>query len=79
MVSNLRKHEIIGLIMLFLAGTCFGAGIYITFYMANFYGELNQILRGGGFVIFPLFFGVGSVLWALGKIELKYVTPGKKL
>ena len=81
MKHNLRKHEIIGLILIFLAGTSFGIGLYIALWSAFrpiFYGSLDYLLSGKEFLLFPIFFGSAAVLWVLGKIELKGVLPGKR-
>ena len=81
MKHNLRKHEIIGLILIFLAGTFFGVGLYIIFWAANrpiFYGSLDYLLSGKEFLLFPIFFGSAAILWVLGQIELKEIMPGKK-
>ena len=81
MKHNLRKHEFIGLILIFLAGTFFGLGLYITIWGANrpiFYGSLDFLIIGKEFLLFPIFFGSAALLWVLGKIELKDVLPGKR-
>jgi len=81
MKSNLRKHEIIGLVMMFLSGTCLGIGLYLTFWGANrpiFYGSLDYLIKGKEFLLFPLFYGLAALLWALGNIEIKEALPGKK-
>ena len=78
---NLRKHEILGLAFLFIAGSLLGVGLYLTFWGANrpiFYGSLDYLLTGKELLIFPLIFGLSAVLWALGKIELKEAMPGKQ-
>ncbi|MFH2021454.1 MAG: hypothetical protein ABIJ34_08645 [archaeon] len=80
MVSNLKKHEIIGLLMIFLSGTLIGFGLYLTFWGANrplFFGRLDQLISGREFLLFPMFYGLGLVLFELGKIELKEAMPGK--
>ncbi|MCX8147139.1 MAG: hypothetical protein N3D84_01590 [Candidatus Woesearchaeota archaeon] len=81
MEHNLRRHEIIGLILIFLAATCIGIGLYLTLMGAIGRPLLRQssdfFLKGKEFVIFPIFFGIGALLWELGKIELKDVMPGK--
>ena len=82
MVSNLKRHEFIGLVMLFLSGTLIGVGLYMTFWGANrplFHGSLNYLISGKEYLIFPLFYGLGFVFWALGNIELKEAMPGKRL
>ena len=78
---NLRKHEILGLVFLFIAGSLLGVGLYLTFWGANrpiFYGSLDYLLKGKELLLFPLLYGTAAVLWALGRIELKEATPGKR-
>ncbi len=78
---NLRKHELLGLFFLFLAASLFGIALYLTFWGANrplFYGSLDYLLKGKELLLFPLLYGTAAVLWALGRIELKEATPGKR-
>lgn len=78
---NLRKHEVLGLVFLFLAGSLFGLGLYLTFWAANrpiFYGSLDYLLHGKELLLFPILYGLAAVLWAVGWIELKEATPGKQ-
>lgn len=80
MVSNLKRHEVIGIILIFLAGTCIGIGLYITVWGANrplFYGSLDSLIGGREFLLFPLFYGIGALLWVLGNIELREAMPGR--
>ncbi|MBD3313783.1 hypothetical protein GF345_05045 [Candidatus Woesearchaeota archaeon] len=78
---NLRRHEIMGLLFIFLAATCIGIGIYLTLMGAIGRPLLRQsteyFLKGKEFILFPLFYGVGAVLWELGKIEIKEAIPGR--
>jgi len=81
MQHNLRKYELIGIFMIFLAGTSLGIGLYIVAWGANrplFYGSLGHLIKGNEYLIFPLFFGTAAVLWVMGQIELKEALPGKK-
>lgn len=81
MQHNLRKYELIGLLLIFLSGTSLGIGIYIASWGANrplFYGSLEHLIKGRELLIFPLFFGTAALLWALGHIELREAMPGKK-
>jgi len=81
MKSSIEKHELIGLSMIFLSGTCLGLGLYITFWGANrplLFGSMSYLLKGKEFLLFPIFFGTGFLLWALGQIELKEMKPGRK-
>ncbi len=81
MVSNLKRHEFIGLLMMFAAGTLLGLGLYLTLWGANrplYYGSLDQLMRGKEFLLFPLFYGFSFVLFALGQVELKEALPGKR-
>jgi len=78
---NLRKHEVLGLIFIFIAASLFGLGLYLTFWGANrpiFYGSLDYLLKGKELLIFPLLYGTAAVLWVLGSIELKEAMPGKR-
>lgn len=79
--TNLRRHEIIGLIMIFFAGTLFGIGLYFTFVGAVrplFYGgDPAYLIRGKEYLLFPLFYGLAFLLYSLGKIEIKEAMPGK--
>jgi len=78
---NLRKHEILGLVFLFIAGSLLGLGLYLTAWAAYrpiFYGSSAYLLKGKELLLFPLIFGTAAVLWALGRIELKEAMPGKR-
>ncbi|MBN2422810.1 hypothetical protein JXB41_06275 [Candidatus Woesearchaeota archaeon] len=80
MKTNLRKHELIGLLLIFLAGTCFGFGLYITFWAALrplYYNSLDYVIKGKDMFLFPLFYGLAFVLYSLGQIELKEAIPGR--
>ena len=79
-MSNLRKHELKGLLMLFLSGSLLGFGLFLVFWGANrplFYGSLDYLLTGKEYFLIPFFFGLGFILWAMGHIELRDVRPGK--
>lgn len=81
MKSNLRKHELIGLFMIFLGGTLIGLGLYSAFWVAVrplYYGSLGHQISSREFLMFPMFFGLGLVMYVLGNIELKEAMPGKK-
>ncbi len=81
MKFNLKMNELIGLFMLFLSGILIGMGLYVTFWGANrplLFGSMEYLLRGKEFIIFPLFYGLGFVLWALGHIELKEAMPRRR-
>ena len=81
MKHNVRIHEFIGLILIFLGATCFGIGLYLTLVGAIGRPLLHQdsdyFLKLKDFVLFPIFYGIGALLWSLGKIELKEALPGK--
>tara|TARA_Y100000310_G_scaffold345764_1_gene469571 strand:- start:4550 stop:4867 length:318 start_codon:yes stop_codon:yes gene_type:complete len=81
MKHNLKRHEVIGLLMIFAAATSFGIGLYITFWAAIrpiFYNSVEYLLSSKEFILFPVFYGSAGLLWVLGKIELKGTIPGKK-
>lgn len=75
---NLRKHEAIGLILVFTGATWLGFGIYGTLLAANRL-LLTQVplIAGKELLLFPLFYGVGALLLFFGNIELREALPGK--
>ncbi len=78
---NLRRHELLGLSFIFIAASLFGLGLYLVVWGANrpiFYGSLDYLVKGKELLLFPLLFGTAAVLWALGGIELREATPGKR-
>jgi len=77
--TNLMKHEIMGLIFLFIGATWLGFGLYATMLGANrlLVAEL-PLLAGSEMLIFPIFYGIGAVLCMLGLIELREALPGKR-
>jgi hypothetical protein len=79
MKGNLRRHEVIGLIMVFLSWTCFGYGLYIIMWAvqkAAMYNSAEYLLKGTDLLLIPLFFGSAALLWCLGRIELREAQPG---
>ena len=79
--SSLRKHEILGLCYQFIGATAFGLGIYFTVLLATrpiLYKSAAYAAHGNEWLLFPLFFGLGGLLWTLGAIELKEALPGHK-
>ncbi|NTV24087.1 MAG: hypothetical protein HGA85_07000 [Nanoarchaeota archaeon] len=80
-MESVRKHELVGLVMVFLSGTLLGFGLYITFWGANrplFYNTIDALIKGKEFLLFPLFYGFSFLLMALGMIELKEMKPGRR-
>ena len=78
MKHNLRTHEHIGLFLIFAGATWLGFGIYGTLLAANrlLLAEV-PLISGKELLIFPIFYGLGALLLALGRIELKEALPGK--
>lgn len=78
MKQNLRGHEILGLFYQFLGATCVGIGIYLATWFAvrSIYYSSLILTQGWEWVTFPIFFGIGGVLWTLGAIEVKEAQPG---
>ncbi len=78
MVANLRKHEHMGLLMIFLGASWLGLGLYSTLLAANRL-LLAQVplIAGKELLIFPIFYGLGALLVTLGNIELREALPGK--
>ncbi len=78
MATTMRKHEVLGLVYQFLGATSIGIGAFNAFWFAVRplkFGSLNALPTGWDWAAFPLFFGIGAVLWSLGTIELKDVEP----
>lgn len=73
---NLKHYEILGLFLLFVGATWLGMGLYATILAAN-KSLFCPVFVGHELLIFPIFYGFGVVLMALGRIELKGVLPGK--
>lgn len=67
---NLSKNQLIGLILVFFGASWIGYGLYATFLAANGAIEQVQLVSGNTMLIFPLFYGVGTLLMFLGKVEL---------
>jgi len=78
MKQNLRRHEILGLFYQFLGATCVGMGIYWAVWAGTRSIVARQpiLVTGSEWLLFPLLFGLGGVLWSLGSVELKEATPG---
>jgi hypothetical protein len=78
MASTMRKHEVLGIVYQFLGATSIGIGIFNAVWYAVRpikFGSLTVLPSGLEWASFPLFFGLGAVLWTLGSIELKDVEP----
>jgi hypothetical protein len=74
---NLRKHEAYGLILTFAGATWIGLGVYGTLLAANRLLANVPLISGTELLLFPLFYGLGALMLAFGKIELKEALPGK--
>ena len=75
---NLKIHELVGLSLLFIGASWLGLGLYATLLGANrILLDIFPPLQGHELLIFPIFYGLGAVLIALGKIELAETLPGK--
>lgn len=81
MKSNLRRHEIIGLILIMIGWSSLGYGLYITMWAvakaAFITKDASGLLKGKELLVIPLFFGLAGLFNALGKVEIKEATPGK--
>ena len=81
MDANLRKHELLGLFYQFIGATCIGIGIYFSVWFGVrpvVYESVALAVNGIEWLFFPLFFGLGGLLWSLGSIEVKEALPGHK-
>jgi len=75
---NLKKHEHIGLFLIFVGATWLGFAIYGTILAGNrMLIPQMPLLAGKELLIFPLFYGISALLIVLGEIELREALPGK--
>jgi hypothetical protein len=76
--SNVKKHEHIGLFLVFIGATWLGFALYGTMLAANRL-LLSQVplIAGKELLIFPIFYGIGALIYTLGQIELREILPGK--
>jgi hypothetical protein len=78
MNHNMKKHEHIGLLLVFFGATWLGFALYGTLLAANRMLIQNMpLIAGKELLIFPMFYGIGAVLLMLGLIELRELRPGK--
>jgi len=74
----MKKHEHIGLFLVFLGATWLGFALYGTLLAANrMLVPQMPLIAGKELLIFPLFYGFATVLLVLGTIELRELMPGK--
>jgi len=78
MDHNLKRHEHIGLFLIFAGASWLGFAVYGTILAANRVLIPNMpLISGRELFIFPLFYGLGALLLVLGEIELRETLPGK--
>jgi hypothetical protein len=78
MKTNLKKHELAGLFLVFVGSTWLGIGLYSTLLAANRILLANvPLISGKDLIIFPLFYGLSALMFVMGKIELREAMPGK--
>lgn len=78
MQHNLKRHEHIGLFLIFVGATWMGFAIYGTLLAANrMLVPQMPLIAGKELLIFPLFYGFAALIIMLGAIELREVLPGK--
>ncbi len=63
---NVKVHEFVGLLLIFIGTTWAGYGLYLTLLYSNLI-----LIPGQDFI------GIGSVITVLGSIELREILPGK--
>lgn len=81
MEKGLRKHELLGLLYQFIGATSIGIGIYFAIWFGVrpvVYRSTEFAVSGTEWLLFPLLFGLGAVLWTLGNVEVKEAIPGHK-
>ncbi len=74
---NLKKHEHIGLLLVFIGASWLGFSFYATLLAANRMLVNITLLNGKELLLFPLFYGIGALILTLGSIEIKEALPGK--
>ena len=74
MKHNLRNHEVAGLALVFIGGMTGAVSLYYIFWSAL----RSSNVIGKELIIFPALFGIGLLIFELGKIELKEIPPGKR-
>ncbi|MGB9675151.1 MAG: hypothetical protein ACP5IJ_02745 [Candidatus Nanoarchaeia archaeon] len=75
--TNIRHHEFIGLLLVFIGATWVGYGIYATLLGALRILIANASLPAGKELLWiPIFYGLGAALFVLGQIELRELAPG---
>ena len=75
--NNMRKHEIIGAILIFIGSTWFGLGLYVTLLSANRLLVDVPLLSTNQLLIFPMFYGLSALLIMFGVVEIREMLPGK--
>ena len=75
--KNLKIHELIGMILIFVGASWLGLGIYSTMLASNRLLVDIPLLSTNQLLIFPVFYGLGALLIAFGTIELKHTLPGR--
>ena len=70
---NLRMHELAGLFLIFVGASWLGMALYGSVWAAN-----ADPISGREIMFFPIYYGFGAVLVALGAIELRWLAPGKR-
>ena len=68
---NLKMHEHIGLLLVFIGFSWLGFGLYDSMLAANLLLVPDALLRSGwGLIKIPLYFGIGAVITYLGIIQI---------
>ena len=75
--ANLKRHEYLGLLLIFIGTTWLGFALYGTLLAANRLVVQLPLIGGNELFIFPLFYGMGALMFVLGQIELREAMPGK--
>jgi len=67
-------RSIVGAFLCFLGASSIGVGGYFTIWYAMrplYYRTMAFAPSGTDWIVFPLFFGLGGLLWVLGTLYLK--------
>lgn len=76
-----RPNEWWGLLLQFLGATSISIGLYWAVWFAVrplYYRDLTYAIRGAEWLVLPLLFGLGGLLWVGGRIELRDALPSHR-
>ena len=73
----MRKHEHMGLLLIFIGAAWLGWTFYTTLLIVNGISMGLPAPTGLRWALIPIFYGLGATIFMLGTIEIKELLPGK--